>query len=260
MPARDLERELLAQLAVPFTGEELFDGLTDVAYFLKDAQGRYVVVNQTLASRCGWADKSKLVGKTPSEVFPAPLGERYQAQDAALLKSGKALLNELELHLHPSGDAGWCLTTKLPLRGKNGVCVGLAGLSKDLHPASPTAPHGSHPDDERRERVAEAVRWAQAHLSEPLHVDDLASRAGLSAYQFDQRVRKVFHLTPAQLLLKFRMDHAAGALRDTQSPILQIALDCGYSDQSAFTRQFRKTVGLSPGEYRRSRRSSDSGS
>jgi AraC-like DNA-binding protein len=41
-------------------------------------------------------------------------------------------------------------------------------------------------------------------------------------------------------------------LRETDDPIAAVALDCGYSDQSAFTRQFRQTVGLSPSEYRRS--------
>ena len=45
--------------------------------------------------------------------------------------------------------------------------------------------------------------------------------------------------------------HAAvRRLRETQALIATVALDCGYSDQSAFTRQFRKTVGLSPSQYR----------
>ena len=33
--------------------------------------------------------------------------------------------------------------------------------------------------------------------------------------------------------------------------LMAVALNCGYSDQSAFTRQFRRTIGMSPGEYRR---------
>jgi AraC-like DNA-binding protein len=46
------------------------------------------------------------------------------------------------------------------------------------------------------------------------------------------------------------MEAAVQRLRDTRDPIAAIALDCGYSDQSAFTRQFRQTVGISPSQYR----------
>jgi AraC-like DNA-binding protein len=47
------------------------------------------------------------------------------------------------------------------------------------------------------------------------------------------------------------MEAAVQRLRDSDDAIAAIALDCGYSDQSAFTRQFRQTIGASPSEYRR---------
>jgi AraC-like DNA-binding protein len=231
---------LLSQLAEPFTGEALFDNLTDLVFFLKNNQGQYVLVNQTLASRCGVPDKSALIGRTAAEVFPQPLGASYLRQDLALIQSGEALLNELELHTYPTGETGWCLTTKLPLKGHGGTCTGLVGMSRDLHA----------PTDDYRE-IAEALRQAQTRLDSPLTVEEIAQRACLSAYQLDRRIRDVFHVSANQLLLKFRMDLATQRLRDTPEPIAQIALECGYADQSAFTRQFRRTAGLSPGEYRK---------
>lgn len=231
---------LFSQLAEPFTGEALFDGLTDLVFFLKDDRGRYVLVNHTLASRCGVAHKSALIGNTSAEVFPEPLGTSYLAQDLALIQSGEALLNELELHMYPTGETGWCLTTKLPLAGKDRTCVGLVGVSRDLHT----------PTDDYRE-IAEALRQAQARLNAPLTVEEVSQLCGLSAYQLDRRIREVFHLSANQLLLKFRMDLATQRLRDTMTPISHIAFDCGYSDQSAFTRQFSRTTGISPGEYRK---------
>ena len=231
---------LLFQLAEPFTGEALFDGLTDLVFFLKNERGEYVLVNHTLASRCGVSDKSVLIGQTAADVFPHPLGASYLAQDLALIESGEALLNELELHMDSRGDTGWCLTTKLPLTGRDGRRVGLVGMSRDLHALT----------EEYRD-IAAALRQAQAHLDSPLSVEELARLADLSAYQFDRRIREVFHLSASQLLLKFRMDLATQRLRDTSDPIAHIALICGYSDQSAFTRQFRRTTGLTPGEYRK---------
>jgi AraC-like DNA-binding protein len=47
------------------------------------------------------------------------------------------------------------------------------------------------------------------------------------------------------------MDAAVQKLRDTDAPIAAVAMECGYSDQSAFTRKFHQTVGVSPSEYRR---------
>ena len=52
------------------------------------------------------------------------------------------------------------------------------------------------------------------------------------------------------MLLKFRMDAAAEQLRDSDRSVTQIGLDCGFADQSAFSRQFRKATGLTPVEYR----------
>lgn len=235
--------QLLSQLSDPFTGEDLFDAISDVTFFFKNELGRYVLVNRTLARRCGVADKSELLGRTAAEVFPQPLGEGYLAQDLQLIATGQPLLNELELHAYAAGETGWCITTKLPLRNGEKRCIGLVGISRDLY-----APTEDYRD------VAAALQEVQRNLDAPWTVDAVANLAGLSSYQLDQRIRDVFHLSTNQLILKFRMDYATQRLRDTDSAIAQIALECGYSDQSAFTRQFRRTIGLAPGDFRRLRR------
>jgi hypothetical protein len=58
-----------SQLARPFTGEELFDCLVDLVFFIKNIRGEYVVVNQTLVERCGRHDKNELIGRR-AENFP----------------------------------------------------------------------------------------------------------------------------------------------------------------------------------------------
>jgi len=233
-------RQFLAELAEPFTGEALFDDVSDAAYFIKDAAGRYVVVNQELVRRTGRAGKHELLGRTAAELFAGPLGASYLEQDLRLIAGGEPLRNELELHLYPSGEPGWCLTTKLPLKNRDGRTIGLVGISRDIR--APT---------EDFDDVAAALREVRTRLDTPWTVDEIARLAKLSAYQLDRRIREVFHLSTNQLVLKLRMDQAAERLRGTERPIIEIALECGYSDQSAFTRQFRRTTGLTPGEFRR---------
>src|ERR1700674_4169537 len=89
-----------SQLARPFTGEELFDCLGDLVFFIKNIRGEYVVVNQTLVERCGRRDKNELIGRRADEIFPPPLGQSYRAQDERVLKSGGAIRNQLELHFY----------------------------------------------------------------------------------------------------------------------------------------------------------------
>jgi AraC-like DNA-binding protein len=61
----------------------------------------------------------------------------------------------------------------------------------------------------------------------------------------------MFGHSAGQYLTRLRIDRACGHLRRSELPISQIALDCGCADQTAFTRQFHKVVGLSPLHYRK---------
>ncbi len=244
MTPPELQSELFGQLAERFTGEALFDCLPDLVFFIKNRRGEYVVVNQTLVDRCGRREKRELIGRTADAVFPAPLGRSYRAQDEHVLRSGIPIRDQLELHFYPSGRRGWCVTNKLPLRGRDGSMVGLFGVSKDLQAANEGGGDFA--------QVAEAVRRIQAQYDQPLKVEDLAQRAKLSVYQFDQRMRRIFQITAGQLIQKVRLEAALQRLRQSDASIAAIASECGYSDQSAFTRRFRQTVGFSPSEYRRS--------
>ena len=234
--------EFLSRLAEPITGEELFDRLPDLVYFVKNERAEYVIVNQTLAERCGRKRKEELLGLRAEEVFPPPLGDSYRSQDLSVLEGGATILDQLELHLYPTGRRGWCLTTKLPLRDREQRVVGLVGISKDLQA----------PDEQGDDfsAVAVALRHLQRNFAETLRVGDLAALAKQSPYQFERRIRRIFRLTTGQLIQKTRIETALRLLRETAHPIARVAQDCGYSDQSAFTRTFRRMVGLSPSDYR----------
>ena len=221
---------------------EVFDHLPDAVIFVKDADGRFVAVNETLVQRLGLREKGQAIGRTTSDLFPAPLGARYLAQDLAVLRDGVPILDLLELHLYPDGSQGWCLTTKIPIRGGDGTVIGLAGTSRDVNLRDPAV--APLPD------LAEAVRLIREEFAKPLRIDDLAARAGLSEYQFNRRIRGLFGLTPAKLLIKTRIDAACRMLLDGRRSISEIAQACGYSDQSAFTRQFKAVVGAPPARYR----------
>jgi PAS domain S-box-containing protein len=237
----ELGSRFLKELGRPFLGEELFDWVADTVFFLKDRAGRYVAVNEALVRRCGHARKDALVGRTAREVFPAPLGERFADQDGRVLRDGLSIRGQLELHLYPDGQQGWCLTWKEPLRSRAGPIIGLSGISRDVQSPNPHA---------ETRALSTVLDYISDHLDAPLRLPDLARRAGLSVFQFDQRIRGLFGLSAGQYVTRARIELAGNRLLQTDQQIAGIALDCGYGDQAAFTRQFRKSVGLTPRVYR----------
>ena len=224
------------------TTEALFDALPDVVFFIKDAAGRYVRVNQTLADRCAGGDKTKLIGKRPAEVFPTALAASYARQDEAVLKTGKPVEHQLELHIYPGRKAGWCLTTKHPLRDVKGRIIGVTGISRDLNAPGDRASGFAE--------LAAALKHMRQHFAESLRIDDIAKKAGLSVYQFEQRVQRLFQMSPLQLLHKLRLDEATRLLRETDHSLADIAIETGWCDQSAFTRHFSRYAGMAPGKFR----------
>ncbi|EMI45780.1 AraC family transcriptional regulator [Rhodopirellula sp. SWK7] len=240
-----IRNAFLKRLANPLASEVLFDQLENLTYFVKDDRGRYISVNQTLVERCGETEKAALIGRTSAEVFPDPLGEFFIRQDLEVVRTNRPLINELEQHPYPTHKTGWCLTTKMPLCDVGGEPIGLVGMSRDVQ----------SPDQDPADfaSVADVVQQIKRNLNQPLKTTDLAKSAKLSAWQLDQRMRELFGVTTAQLVLQSRMDIAAKRLRGSQESIVSIALAIGYSDQSAFSRQFRKTFGMPPGDYRRHR-------
>ncbi|MBS1166800.1 MAG: soxS 1 [Proteobacteria bacterium] len=229
-------------LARSLSEGDLFDAVLDTVYFVKDAEGRYAVVNQTLVERTGSGSKANLIGRTADDVFPGDLGQRIAEQDRVITKSGRMLTAELERHLYANGGEGWCLTWKVPLRDDAGRIVGLLGISRDVRPANE--------DPKETRALSEALAHARANVDKPLRIGDLAARTGLSIFRFDQKIRQLFGMSAGQYIARLRIDRACDLLRHSAWPISEIAIECGYADQTTFSRQFRKIVRLSPHRYR----------
>lgn len=217
----------------------LFDALPDVVFFVKDNESRYTHLNLTLVQRLGRKHRSEVIGKSTVEVFPLPLGGNYLMQDRRVLH-GEVIENQLEVHLFPNRTPGWCLTFKRPLCHQDEV-VGVVGISRDL--GQPDSRHSAY------ERLNLALTYMQAHHGENLRIKTLADLAGVSVAQLERHFRRVFQLTPQQLLTKMRIESAMRLLQDDKS-IAAIGQLCGFADQSAFARQFKATVGMTPRDFR----------
>ena len=91
-------------------------------------------------------------------------------------------------------------------------------------------------------------------MDEEISRDDVANVACLSPSHFSRVVKQSFGHSFTDLLARMRIDKAREMLVRSDKSLIHICLDCGFSDQSYFTKVFQKYVGKTPGEYRRQRR------
>jgi AraC-like DNA-binding protein len=96
-----------------------------------------------------------------------------------------------------------------------------------------------------------AKEMLTADLTAGISLSDLASECGLSVSHFTRAFRQTTGLPPHRWLLRQRIERAKVLLRNASISLSDIALVCGFADQSHFTRVFSGATGLAPGAWRR---------
>lgn len=205
---------------------------------LKDADGRYVYVNNGFAQRLG-REPHRIIGKGVRDLFDAELADSYARQDESVLKSGRPLTSHLELIVRADRTLGWYVTNKSVIT-QSGEVLGIAVLSIDLE----SQLHSAH------EGLASMLSAIRADIAYPWRVHELASIAGLSSVQLERQSRKTLGLSPRSLIQRLRLEHAVQLITTTSLTIGEISAACGFYDQSSFNRQFRSVLGRTPGSYR----------
>jgi AraC-like DNA-binding protein len=229
---------------------ELFDHLDDVVAWTKDCSGRYTWVNRAFLLnfeaaaryvRSGDRDVDP-IGKTDHDISPMFLADQYRLDDERVLQ-GHRLINRIELVGQPGRIAVWNVTNKIPLVDAKGSIVGTAGITRRLDARSP--------DSTAESEFGAVLAYMRDHFHTPIANRTLAKLAHLSVRAFERKFNACFHLTPQKYLRQLQMRMASRALVYTTQPLSKVAAGSGFSDQSHFSREFRRHFGRTPGEYRR---------
>jgi PAS domain S-box-containing protein len=109
--------------------QAILDNIPDQAW-LKDAESRYIQVNEAFMTACG-LKASDILGKTPREVWPADWGGKYVDTDMEVVRSGKRMRYE-EQRFSAAGEVRWFDTIKTPILNDSGKVVGTAGISREI--------------------------------------------------------------------------------------------------------------------------------
>jgi hypothetical protein len=97
--------------------------------WLKDAQSRYLAVNEAFAKAFGWPSPDSLTGKTDFDIAPPDLAQAYRADDASVLASGRS--KQVEELIETGGVRQWFQTYKSPIT-IDGHVIGVVGFARDI--------------------------------------------------------------------------------------------------------------------------------
>ncbi|WP_293899556.1 AraC family transcriptional regulator [Phenylobacterium sp.] len=100
----------------------------------------------------------------------------------------------------------------------------------------------------QKRRAMELIR---ANLDGSLRLADLARECGLSVSHFTRSFKLTLGVSAHRWLNEQRVEMAKALLLASKAPLVEVAIQSGFSDQSAFTRTFSSLVGASPGRWKR---------
>jgi len=101
-----------------------------------------------------------------------------------------------------------------------------------------------------RARLNRVIEYIDANLDQEIALTALAKIAGMSPHYFSELFKRSLHFSPYQYVLRRRIEHARQLLGQPSVSVLEAAVRSGFSDQSQFTRIFRRVVGVTPTGYR----------
>ena len=97
------------------------------------------------------------------------------------------------------------------------------------------------------ERINRAIDYVHAHLGKPIRLQELSRAACLSPFHFHRVFQAVVGETPADFVKRLRLDKALGLMAGPRrSSLSSIALACGFSSSSDFSRSFKQRFGVAP--------------
>lgn len=105
--------------------------------------------------------------------------------------------------------------------------------------------------DVRIETIKTALDFLHHHYQEKLYIRDLALQVNLNEQYFCRFFKKVLGKSPITYLNEYRIKQACLLLRTTDTPIMDIGMDCGFFHLGNFMKEFKKHTGTTPLQYRK---------
>lgn len=105
--------------------------------------------------------------------------------------------------------------------------------------------------DKRVEDIKASLAYIKEHYKEKLYISDLAGQLNLNEQYFCRFFKKAIGCPPMKYVNEYRIKQARRLLEETDLPVMEICLECGYNNLGNFLQEFRKQTGVTPLQYRK---------
>lgn len=222
---------------------EMLASLPMVAFFIKNTDSQFVFANPQLLTILNCQHDWQVIGKQDRDFFSAAIAASFVEEDRLVMRLRKPLTRYVQMVPHLSGPVCWYVVSKSPIFDAEDQIAGVAVLMYELHEMKGASPS--------LQRLEPALKYLHMHYQEKIETCDLAQLTHLSESQFVRLFRKLIGETPMRYLIQMRIHAACQELLATDQSAGEIALKCGFYDQSAFTRAFQERIGQTPSAYRK---------
>ena len=224
---------------------QLFNLVQGVNFNMIDAHDRVMAFNRNNCENCNMQDEADFVGRNLFDLFPKTLAEVYSSRNREVRTSGKPIVEKTYSYA-ADRSTDIKIVSVFPLHDMEGRIVGTTSIN-----------HAIESGDDKPDwyqTIRSAVAYIDDHFMEKVSIATLARISGMSTSVFRRAFVKIMDTTPGVYISTIRINRARKLLAETDKTISDIAEECGFYDQSHFTKVFFRLRHLSPGEYRRKHR------
>lgn len=218
-----------------------FDLLPDILFWVKDSESRILYANQHFIEHQGYKSLEQILLKTDFDFSSKHLAFQYVNDDKRVM-NGYVVTDRLELNQTSNGELAWFSTSKKAILADDGQILGTYGVTRHLQKTSKALSHVR--------AIEGPVNYIREHYHRNICIEELAELAHLSVSALERRFKKHLAKTPNQFINEIRLENARKLLVETRLPISQIAYQCGFSEPSYFSKQFRRLFGEIPSQMR----------
>jgi len=232
----------VAEILGPFAF--LAESVDDMRIVLKNLNHEYVYVNPHWLSEVGINNSESVLGKTSVELFSHWRGDRYMEEEKRVMETG-AVLDYFEEWIDTRGEKNRFRTIKAPWI-EQGEIKGVVNISIPAHRILSR--------ESRSDVAPNVVVWLIENAMENISISELAEIHHMSRKTFERRFKQLAGISPSKYRLNLRIEKAKKLLKANDIDLALIALQCGFCDQSHFTRVFRQQQGITPLQYHKQKR------
>lgn len=105
--------------------------------------------------------------------------------------------------------------------------------------------------DKRVETIKTALTYIKSNYHEKIYISDLARQVNLNEQYFCRLFKKAIGCSPVEYINEYRIKQAKRLLEESDLPVMEICLECGFNNQGNFLQEFRRRTGTTPLQYRK---------